>query len=332
MKIIELTANYIQTISWFDNKIVDWGSAAQQYSLDGNIKQLWKYHYTYNFNGSINSLDGTYAFIYQKNGTKGLLLKEGELLREINRSYYCANVYEYPAAFVTVDDKTYLIHCPISYNQLDFEDVETGELVTNIPSRGPGDFFHSRLEISPNGTYLLDKGWIWHPLDAVQIYNIKDCLNDPKLLDGYHCLQQYWDAEIRTASFIDDNRILIGTSNELMDDEGRDDKIISLPTKSIAVYNIETKQYSTPVKIDYEFGNLFAISNEFAWDMYQYPKIINIITGEIEDKAEDIDSGKQRSAIFNHTDKFPQISFNPKTKSIAVTGNEKVYVLSSLVH
>ena len=91
-----------------------------------------KISFAFSFDGSITSQDGQYAFIYKRLGTKGILLKNGEIIREINRTYYHAETYEFPSAFITFDNKTYLAHCPISYCQLDFENVETGEIVSNI--------------------------------------------------------------------------------------------------------------------------------------------------------------------------------------------------------
>src|ERR1700730_12266803 len=105
-----ITAGFLKTICWLDTEIVDWASSGQLYSLDEKEKQLWKSYYAYDFASSIISYDGQYAFIYKKLGTKGLLLKGGELIREINRSYYCASSYEYPAVFVTIKEITYLVH------------------------------------------------------------------------------------------------------------------------------------------------------------------------------------------------------------------------------
>src|SRR4051812_6037270 len=127
-----IKTNWLQTIDWVDGNIIDWVSAGQQYSLDGQQKQLAKYNYAFSFDSSITSQNGQYAFIYKRLGTKGILLKNGEIIREINGTYYQAEVYEFPAAFITFDNKTYLAHCPISYCQLDFENIETGEIVTNI--------------------------------------------------------------------------------------------------------------------------------------------------------------------------------------------------------
>ena len=172
------------------------------------------YKYTFGFGDTaITSSDGQYAFIYQKLGTKGLLLKNGDILREINRSYYCAEVYEYPAAFVTIDNRTFLVHCPMKYCRLDFEDVETGQIVTDDQDRNPSDYFHSRLEISPNGKYLMSKGWFWHPWNDIRLFDIRKCFDSPEELDKSEIYPNV-GTEICTASFIDENKVLIGSSDE----------------------------------------------------------------------------------------------------------------------
>lgn len=323
MKRETIAANYLKTINWFNNTIVDWASGGNQYLFDGKIKQLRKYHFAFNFDGAITSVDGKYQFIYKRLGTKGLLLKDGEILREINRSYYCANVYEYPAVFITMKDVTYLIHCPIAYNQLDFENVETGELITNITGRQPSDAFHSRLEISPNNSYLISKGWFWHPLDVIEIFNIEDCFNNPSLLDR-STLSPDVGVEVCTASFINDDKILIGSSDEIVDD----DNLEKLPPKHMTIWDLKTDQLSKPVSIDAEFGNLFAINEKFAWDLFTYPKIIDINTGEIIDKIEEFNSGRQRSSIIHSTENVPQIIFNRETKQIAISGKDKIEVFT----
>ncbi|MEO6981406.1 MAG: hypothetical protein ABI113_23630 [Mucilaginibacter sp.] len=322
MKRKTIIANYLKTIAWYNNTLIDWANAGKQYVLDDSkVKQLG--HDTYGFgDAAIVSSDGVYSFIYKRLGTKGLLLKNGEILREINRSYYCADVYEYPAAFVTVRSVTYLIHCPVAYKQLDFENVETGELITNVKKRKPSDTFYSRLEISPDNTLLMSKGWNWHPLDVIQVFNIEDCIKNPTLLDE-SILYPDVQAEFCTASFITNDKVLIGTSDEISDEED-----VEFPPQNIAVWDLETNSFSKSVAVKTEFGNLFAIDENLAWDLFKYPKIIDINTGEVIDKMEDLDSGQQKSSIIHHVENHPQIIFNRETKQIAIAGKDKIEVLT----
>jgi hypothetical protein len=320
-----LEAPGLQTIAWLGDAIVDWACAGQLYGLDGAQSRLGVYHFSFGFDRALASADGQYAFLYQKLGTKGLLLKNGELLREINRSYYHAETYEYPAAFVVVDGVTYLVHCPKEYCQLDFENVETGEVVTNMPDRSPSDFFHSRLEISPGGTYLMSKGWFWHPWDGVEVFNIRACLTNPLLLDECKEMRPDTGSEVNTAGFVTDSTILLGASTE---ESMSDDLEDALPPGHLVIWNVETKAFSAAVAIAGAFGNVFPIDEERAWDLYQYPKIINLKTGEVMEKLESLDTGHQSSSIIHHLDSVPAIAFNPQTKRIAVKNGDKIEVLS----
>lgn len=315
---------YFSTIEWLKGSIIDWSNAGNFISLNGDEGQLGRYTYSY-FDACVTSADGVYAFIYTRLATKGLLLKNGEFLREINRSYYCAYTYEYPAAFVTVQGKTYLVHCPKEYCQLDFEDVETGEIVTDIDSRKPADFFHSVMSVSPNGKHLLVRGWAWHPVESFQVFSVEDCLKTPLLLDRAPFNYDF-GMEINSASFIDDVHILVASSDEEPFD---DENPVGLPPKHIAVWNFKTNELSTPIKAPNDTGNFFAINHHLAWDMYKYPKLINIETGQIINTIEDVNSGLQNSCIYTSVDKRPQIKFNKLSGQIAVLTTEgRIDVLS----
>jgi len=81
--------------------------------------------------------------------------------------------------------------------------------------------------------------------------------------------------EICTASFIDGTKVLIGSSDEVIDDEDLE----AFPPKHIAIWDLTTGEFSKPVEVKAKFGNLFAISEKFAWDLFTYPKIIDINNG-----------------------------------------------------
>jgi hypothetical protein len=314
----------LQTISWLNNSIVDWASAGNSYSLSGSVEQLNKYHFGFNFDIAIHCENGRYVFLYQKLGTKGLLIKDGEIVREINRSYYHSDVYEYPAAFCIYNGRVYLVHCPISYCQLDFEDVETGELVTNIAGRKPADMFHSRLEVSRSGNCLMSKGWVWHPVDVINVYTISDCFKNPLLLDKVDFSFPSTGSEICTASFIDDTSIVVGSSAEILDDEN----LLNLPCKSIGIWNYIENSFAHCTTPAFEFGNLFAIDATLCWDMYKFPKIINLHSGLMVAKAEDVYSGEQKSSILVNMDKQPQIAFDKEKSRLAIIENNSVIILT----
>ncbi len=315
---------YIKTIDWYENAIIDWNAAGMQYFENGESNQLQKYHFGFNCDAAISTEDGTYAFIYQKLGTKGLLLKNGELLREINRSYYYSATYEFPAAFFTYHGRTFLVHCPQEYCRLDFEDVETGEITTSSQERDPSDFFHSRLEVSPDHKYLISKGWFWHPFNGVILYDIAHCMQEPTQLDQGIAAPNTF-SEVCTASFIDQQQVLIGTSSE---EPFKDVDSDPIPPGHLAIWNIITNEIDRAVKVKGEFGNVFAINEHKCWDLYKFPKIIDLTTGEIIDRLEELSSGQQMSSIIHHLEDLPKIAFNQKTKQIAISRDDSIDILS----
>ncbi len=323
MKRTTIKTNYLRTIDWFENSVVDWNSAGNQYFENGITKQLQKYHFGFVCDGSITSENGKYVLIYQKLGTKGLLLKNGELLREINRSYYQSSVYEFPATFLTFKNRTYLVHCPFGYNQIDFEDAETGEIATNITKRKPQDIFHSRLEVSLDNKYLVSKGWVWHPIDVIELFDVERCFENPNLLDKGMNIPNV-NAEISSASFIDNDKLLVRASNEDWADEETD----IIKDGQIATWNFKTGRILNPVNVNSEIGNVFAIDETKCWDLYNYPKIIDLKSGNVIDKIEEIDSGKQGSSIIHHLADFPKIAFNKKTKQIAIAKDNAIEILT----
>lgn len=304
----------IHTMSWLNDGIIDWAQGGMFYGLDGSTAQKGQYHFSFNFDRSITSHDGQYAFIYQNRGTKGLLLKNGEKLREINRSYYHAATYEYPAAFYTSPGGiTYLIHCPIEYCRLDLEEVESGKIVTDIPDRNPVDIFHSRLEVSPDSKFLMVRGWVWHPLDVLFVYDLDACLQNPMLLDKPMINLGNSVDESSIGAFINNDQILT-ESPYSEDDEDEADK-----TKyQLSVWDFKKQTIIHRLNVSGTFGNIVAIHDNLAWDFFQHPKIIELQTGEIVDQLEELSTGTQTSSIIHHLDQVPNIIYNRKLNKVAV--------------
>jgi|GEM_PF-543656 len=318
-----IETDYLRTIDWIGNEIVDWNSAGMCYSLDGKKKQLQKYHFGFNCDNSITSKCGNYAFIFKKLGTKGLLLKNGEVLREINRTYYQSESYEFPATFLEYNGKTFLVHCPNSYCQIDFEDVETGEILTNISERKPQDIFHSRLEVSPDNKYILSKGWIWHPMDVIELYDVEEGFKNPISLDSGKNIPNS-TTEICSASFINNDKIILSSSSESFDEEND-----IIPTNHIAIWNFKEDKIERIIKPKAEVRNIFAIDENYCWDLYKYPKIIDLKNGDIKSQIPEIFSGYQCSSIIGFIEKLPKIAYNKKNKKIAISSEDKIEVLST---
>ncbi|PJJ58773.1 hypothetical protein [Hymenobacter chitinivorans] len=305
-----------QTITWLHEGVVDWASAGRYYTPDGADRELGFGHFNgMDFDAAVSSVDGRYTLIYTRLGTKGLLLKQGELLREVNRSYYQAQVYEYPAGFFEFEGRTYLAHCPQEYNRLDFEDVETGEIPTDVSGRQPADVFHSRFAVSPEGTYLLSTGWLWHPWDIAQAFDIRACFQNPLLLDegAYdNELRPAVSSEISSGSFLNDYTVLLSSSNE----PPFDDDEVNLPPSHVVFWNLRTGELTQPVKMQGKFGNVVAIDEDRAWDLHQHPKLIDLRTGVVVEQWPDIDLGRQNSSIHPNTE--VQIVVSPDRRTVVI--------------
>ncbi|NML39490.1 hypothetical protein HHL17_19975 [Chitinophaga sp. G-6-1-13] len=323
---LRIIDEHVETISWRGKDLVDWATGIK---IDGEGEwPAQQISYAYNFDAAITSADGQYALVFTKQGTKGLLLKNGKILREINRSYYQAEVYEYPAAFfVAPNGRTYLAHCPVAYCQLDFEDVETGEVVTRVEGREPQDYFYSRLEVSADNKWLISKGWVWHPWDMVVAFNIGACLQNPALLDNVKKSPDV-NAEVGVAGFISNHEVLIGAigDGELMDDEA--ENVEALQPGQLVVWNLETDELSAPVMVKGFFGNIFPIDDTYTWDLAGCARIINYRTGEVVDQLEEFLVNPQVSSIIHHIE-APKIAYNRETKAMAViTKDRKVGLLT----
>jgi hypothetical protein len=318
-------------MTWLDGQLVCRENGEQYYpAYDAyptwrGMQRGMAYGFGRQFDRAISSPGGEYTLLYHNLGTKGLLLKGANtLIREVNRSYYHADAYEYPAAFFKKGDRTFLVHCPLEYCRLDVEDAETGEIVTMRSDRQPQDFFHSRLEVSPGGCYLISKGWIWHPIDAIARYFIPDCLNNPLLLDASPLTGMEEGAEnpdseeddqsfeFSTASFISDELLLMG--------------LPGLNT-SIGIWDMTSSRIVRRMAIQGQYGHLLAIDEYWAWDLYLHPKLINLQTGAIDWTAEDIDSGRQTSSIIRGM-VLPAVAWDREHGRLAIGGENKVDVLS----
>ncbi len=92
---------------------------------------------------------------------------------------------------------------------------------------------------------------------------------------------------------------------------------------------LTTNTVSEIVTADFNIGaHIKVIDEKYAWDLYDYPKIVNYRTGKVEDKIEEIFTGKQVSSIVYHLDNLPKITFNNITKQVAILNGDKLEILT----
>ena len=311
-----------KSIVWQGDLLVDWVSGGIKYHLDGTIDDSHR-RFAYRFDTAKNSNDGQWTVIYERLGTKGILLKNGEFVRQINRSYYQAHVYEFPITFLELEDGSHaIVHCPKDYCQLDIQEAASGTFLTDKPDRKPEDNFFSRLE--SKGTYLLSAGWVWHPYEVLNVYNVSDVLENPDLLDT-EGIGPNFSAEISSARFYGNKQVVIATIRTEEGEEENDSHDII--ANRIAYYDLEERAISKEIRLDFPFGNAIAINDDYVLDLFEFPKVINMNTGKIEQQFEDIDSGSQNSPIISHLTHFPAIAIHPDQLKIAIVTPNGIEVL-----
>jgi hypothetical protein len=135
------------------------------------------------------SSDGKFAAVVNDYGRHGQLvdLKSGKITLNLEGDNYHSNTVPFSFAFVDVRGRTVAIH-RTSWNRLDVTDPSSGKLLTE---RGPTkyvhadarpehylDFFHGALYASPSGTYIVDDGWVWHPVGVLAFWNIEKWISE----------------------------------------------------------------------------------------------------------------------------------------------------------
>lgn len=317
---IDLKGNEIRSLSWLRNELLDIAGGFKKISLDTGEITYGSVNYAYRFDSVILSSDGVYAALYDKFGTKALLLKNGQIIREINRSFYHADVYEYPIAFIQErSEPCRIAHCPQEYNVLQIEDFETGEVI-DWKDPEPTDFFHSRLQLSPNGRWLLSAGWIWHPIDSIELFDLTS--SPPKRY------QPFWNGnlgdiglwEINNATFLPDSSLLMSGTG----DRDREDASEEIP---LVVFDIETLEIRSKTSLSTLTGLLFPIDATRALAFYESPRLIDIPSGSTITSWPEIVTDKTNSSI-SFLDSSVKIAVDTANRRFAVASNDALTIVA----
>ena len=310
-----------RSLCWSGDSLVDWASGGHRYDLDGTLHERSVF-YAYRFDAAVMSPDGRYAVLYERLGTKGLLLREGKLVRELNRSFYHAQVYDYPVALgMLPNGRTLLAHCPDEYCRLELEDAETGERLTRRDGESP-DVFHSRLQFSPDGRWLLSAGWIWHPVDTAHLFDVAHALERPTALDpSGEILDTGHFFEIHAAAFG-------ARGNVLLECEGLDED--ASEHNHLVVYSPTERRELSRTPLEEPTGTLMPVGDKHVLCLFGHPRLIELETGRVVERWPELDTGRQTSSILHHTSRPPPLALDPVHGRLAVGTDKGIEVLRFL--
>lgn len=329
-----LKASNVRSLVWSGDELVDWAGGGARYGLDG-LSRTGPVDYAYRFDAAVASKDGKFAVIYERTGTKGLVLCEGKILREINRSFYQAHVYEYPICIWTREDgRSLMAHCPDEYNRIEIDDIETGERLTESSERTPTDFFHSRLQVNSGGTRLLSAGWVWHPVDCVRFLDIPGAQQGPECLDKQYnsgvFAHHMGFVEECAACWQSDDKLIVGGGREEEppeDDEDHGDALYLHPN-GIVVYDIPSDTCVRSVQLEKPAGTMMPVADDHVVAFYEHPRLISLVDGNILQEWPDIPSGTQLSSIMVSAERPPPIALDRENRRFAVACGEGIHVVT----
>ena len=275
-----------------------------------------------------------WAIIYKRLGTKALLLKHGTLVRELNRSFYHAHVYAYPVSLLLAPGgRVVVAHCPDDYNRIEIEDANTGERLTASTIRKPEDFFHSRLQPSPDGKWLLSAGWVWHPFDALCWFNVEAALNDATTLDRF----VHQTTHSRHIGFVEESsacwqtakRILIGGGSDEEDpEEAAQFSGPRIPANGLAVYDVMEDQFVASCSFGHPAGAMMPVGETHVVTFFGHPRLYRVAGGVLEKEWPAIQSGRETSSIFGYSpEPAKPIAIDPHKQRFAVANGKTIYVV-----
>ncbi|MFE0464159.1 hypothetical protein ACFW1A_33375 [Kitasatospora sp. NPDC058965] len=270
----------VDSLWWDGEDLVDLVRGGRRWCPDGTVRET-SVRWGHPFDRAVVSSSGRYAVVLVERGTKGIVvdLAGPTVVREIDRSYYHCADYDYPVALGTLPDgREVLVHCPEHYNELQVEDLVTGQRLTEGVRR-PEDSFHSRLAVSPDGRHLLVAGWVWHPLGTLQVHDLTAALADPGALDADTVFHPFAgvDAEVGAACWLDGDRLAVATTAESLDwvePPG------GLGAAQLGVWSMSERRWLHRSGLDHPVGTLLARGTQVV-SLHGHPRLLDARTGTV---------------------------------------------------
>ncbi len=311
----------VRSLVWESDDLIDIAAGWRRWRADGS-EEHGRVNYAFPFDRALVSPSGGFQVLYAERGTKGLVLEHGEILREIDRSFYCANAYDYPAAVGRLPDgREILVHCPDAYSVLQIEELETGRRLT-MGERRAVDVFHSRLAVSPDGRYLLSAGWLWHPLGTVEVYDLVAALDDPTVLDQHGALWEQIDAGVEAACWLDSERLLVSGHPDEEPLDGDDAGLLA--PGELGVWSLTRQAWTRRRRIDFRVGTLLGCQGR-ALGMYGHPKLIDPAAATVLAQWPELATGSKDASY--SLEPTPIVAVHPDGTRAAVATTSAIAVI-----
>ncbi len=140
-------------------------------------------------------------------------LSDGEITLTLDRGDYHTEQSDFSCVFFEAQGKTLMVHAT-DWNRLDISDPETGKILTTrdpqkraeeawLFNQNNSTEFSGRLIVSPDQRWIVDSGWVWHPVGVVSRWDLQHWLhknvwesdNGPSKLSLVH-RAYFWDGPI----------------------------------------------------------------------------------------------------------------------------------------
>lgn len=331
---VRIAAKKIRSLCFQGDGLVDWVAGGRRLGLDGS-EQRARVFYAYRFDHAVSAPSGRHVVLCERLGTKGLVVdaQTARVVRELDRSYYHAHVYVFPVALWTAPSgHTLLAHCPNDYNRIEIDDLDTGERLTGHTSREPGDYFHSRLAVSPAGTRMLTAGWVWHPWDFVGWFDLGSALEQPTTLDEPQIADEALHVglfEEASAAWMSDDTLLVGSSDEVEDPEevaelGAAPRLFS---PGVAVLDVVAGQVTHAIRLQHPPGAMLPVGTEAVVTFYEHPRLYRLSDGALLHAWPGLPTGTHTSSIQHHLPPPPPMALDPLGTRFAVALEEEICVV-----
>lgn len=176
------------------------------------------------------SANGKFISVYVDHGQFGVVINTQtlETVLHIDSQNYYEDTVSFSLAFTQFDSQDICIYRS-DWNRLEAFNLTTNQLLTERyiaayetePPKHYLDYFHGALYVSPNNDYILDDGWIWHPVASPKAWSLSQWFkhNPFESEDGSSvqalCYRENWNALM---CWLDDQHIVIWNI-ELWDQE-----------------------------------------------------------------------------------------------------------------